>query len=67
VELTKREDGWWIEGCDPYYVDGDGPYTSYGPYATKADAADDLRGLRAFEKMFQEECTEHPAAAASRL
>ncbi len=51
MELTKHDGKWWIEGSDPYYIDGAGPFVDYGPYDTKAQAADDLRGLRAFEKL----------------
>ena len=65
MELTRRDDGWWIDGAEPYYFDGDGPFTDYGPYCTKAAAADDLRGLRAFEKLIQEECPEHRFEASS--
>ncbi len=43
MTLQHRTDGWWIvdmpEGCDPC-----------GPYRTKADAADDKRGLERTEK-----------------
>jgi hypothetical protein len=40
MRVEQREDGWWItnmpEGED------------YGPYARKADAEDDRRGMKAF-------------------
>ena len=65
MELTKRDGKWWIEGADPYHIDGDGPYTDYGPYDTKSLAADDLRGLRAFEKLFLLECQEGRQGNAS--
>jgi hypothetical protein len=56
VELTRRDNGWWIQGADPYYVDGAGPFVDYGPYDNKGQAADDLRGLQAFEELFLIEC-----------
>ena len=42
MDTEKREDGWWITGvpdCEPC-----------GPYKTRAEAMDDLRGLRRFFK-----------------
>jgi hypothetical protein len=65
VELEKRTDGWWIEGAEPYHIDGTGPRTDYGPYRTKAEAAGDLRGLRAFERLFLEECPERGSVDSS--
>ncbi len=56
MELIKRDGKWWIAGADPYYIDDEGPFTSYGPYDTKSQAMDDLRGIRRFEKLIQEEC-----------
>lgn len=38
MQLVKDASGWWITGADPYMVDNDGPFTSLGPYATKAEA-----------------------------
>ena len=63
MKLAKRDDGWWIEGAAPYFIDDTGPFTDYGPYETKADASDGLRGLRRFEEIVRGECPE-PAAAA---
>jgi hypothetical protein len=65
VELTKRDDGWWIEGADSYHVDGAGPFTDYGPYRTKAEVTDGLRRLRRFEKLFLEECPERRSVTSS--
>ena len=67
MDLTRRDDGWWIEGADPYRIDGDGPFADYGPYDTRARAIDDLRGLRRFEKLVQKECPEHNPVAAPVL
>lgn len=38
--MENREDGWW------FTFQGD----EYGPYSTKAEATEDLRGLKSFEK-----------------
>ncbi len=49
LELTKRSDGWWITNC-PDGVD------EMGPYTTKDEANDDLRGvhrtLKANKKLY---------------
>jgi len=42
VKLVKRDDGWWIAE-----VPGGG---DCGPYATKAEADEDRRGLERTEK-----------------
>lgn len=47
MELQKLPDGWWITDpdADPaVYPQG------YGPYATKAEAENDRRGMLRFEK-----------------
>ena len=38
LNLTRKADGWWITGLDD----------DCGPYATRADADDDRRGLIRF-------------------
>ncbi len=40
LELVKADDIWWIEGHSP----------TMGPYDTKAEAMEDLRGVRNFYK-----------------
>ena len=64
MELMKRKDGWWIDGADPYFVDGSGPHTNFGPYHTKQAAAHDLRGLRAFERVFSDDSRSFPKTSS---
>jgi len=47
MRIQKQHDGWWILDVPCHGADGSG-CTSCGPYATKADAADDKRGLERF-------------------
>ena len=47
MKLERQSDGWWIVGVPPYTVDGVTCDTC-GPYPTKADALDDMRGLTEF-------------------
>lgn len=47
MKLERRADGWWIADVEPYTVDG-ATFTAYGPYRTKDQAQDDLRGIRRF-------------------
>lgn len=51
MRIEKRQDGWWILDVPCQGADGQG-WTSCGPYATKAEAADDKRGL---ERFFREQ------------
>lgn len=43
MNLQRRTDGWWI-------VDTPQDVDEMGPYDTKADAQDDLRGVERFFK-----------------
>ena len=43
MQLIKREDGWWI-------INVPSDVSECGPYDTKAEAADDMRGLKRFFK-----------------
>ena len=54
VKLAKRRDGWYISGVPPFSVDGI-PCDEYGPYETKADAADDMRGVKETLRIMAEE------------
>lgn len=47
MDLRKRDSGWWISGVPLYFVEGK-PHTSYGPYTTKQEATQALRGVRRF-------------------
>jgi len=47
MRIQRQADGWWIVDVPCDGADGSG-CTSCGPYATKADAADDKRGLERF-------------------
>ncbi len=42
MKLVKRADGWWITGVEDC--------EDCGPYDTKAEAEDILRGLKRFDK-----------------
>lgn len=46
--IEKREDGWWITNT-PDGVD------EMGPYATKGEAEEDLRGVKRFLKELDNE------------
>lgn len=41
LDVEKCKDGWWIVNHNPYNM---------GPYDTKAEAMEDLRGVRNFYK-----------------
>lgn len=47
MRIAKRDNGWWIIDV-PSSVAGGERFTSCGPYATKAGAADDMLGLERF-------------------
>ena len=47
MRTAKQSDGWWILDVPAYQVDG-ATFTSCGPYATRAEADDDRRGLERF-------------------
>jgi hypothetical protein len=47
MRIQRQEDGWWIVDVPCYEADGSS-CTNCGPYATKADAIDDKRGLERF-------------------
>lgn len=47
MRVERRDDGWWIVDAPPYEVDG-AIFTSYGPYATRAEAREDKAGLSEF-------------------
>jgi hypothetical protein len=47
MRITKRNNGWWIIDVPSSLVGGE-RFTSCGPYATKAAAADDKLGLERF-------------------
>lgn len=47
MRVQRNDEGWWIIDVPSYYVEGT-PYTSCGPYATKAAAVDDKQGLAKF-------------------
>lgn len=47
MRIARRDDGWWIIGV-PSSLAGGERFTSCGPYATKAGAADDKLGLERF-------------------
>ncbi|HPM80131.1 MAG TPA: hypothetical protein PLF81_05500 [Candidatus Anammoximicrobium sp.] len=51
MRIQRQQDGWWITDVPCYQADGSGG-TRCGPYATKADALDDKRGL---ERFFREQ------------
>lgn len=51
----KKRRLWWIEGIEPYYVDGEGPYSRLGPYETEAEARDDWRGIKHFHTLADKE------------
>ena len=59
MRVERQEDGWWLLDVPPYSVDGQ-IYTSCGPYATKAEALEDKRGLSEFFR-------EHPEYQATLL
>ena len=48
IHVTKRPDGWWIVDTPPDILET-------GPYTTKAEAEDDLRGVEQFCRDFPEE------------
>ncbi len=48
MQVIKRRDGWWITGTEPYYADGEGPFTEYGPYETKQEAESAMRAVTRF-------------------
>ena len=50
MKTVKKDDGWWITEMP----EGD----DCGPYDTKAEALDNLRGLRRFYKEWAKECAE---------
>ena len=53
--LEKRKSGWWIVGVPEYFVDGE-RQDANGPYESKAEAADGMRGLKiTLKKMAEEE------------
>jgi hypothetical protein len=56
MRIIKRDDGWWIIDV-PSSLAGGERFTSCGPYATKAAAADDQLGLERFYD-------EHPVCEA---
>lgn len=58
MRIQRQADGWWIVDVPCAATDGSGG-TRCGPYATKADAADDKRGL---ERFFRE----HPVTDVPR-
>ncbi len=43
MKVVKKDGSWWITGYDDDSED-------FGPYDTKADAEDDMRGLKRFDK-----------------
>lgn len=45
--ISRRPDGWYITGVDPFQVDGKNFY-AYGPYATRQEALDAVRGIERF-------------------
>jgi hypothetical protein len=53
VKIVRRDRAWWIEEAPPFEADGV-VQTTYGPYRSEEEAADDLCGL---ERFFHE----HPA------
>ena len=50
MEITNHHGSWWVSDVEPYSVDGEGPYTEYGPYDTKKEAEAVLRGVERFYK-----------------
>jgi len=64
MELSRVKSAWWIEGVPVYYVDGE-PFSSCGPYSTKAEATSDLKGLKKFFVSFPEQ-QEHHAPSRKR-
>ena len=46
MEVEEFPDGWWITGCP------EGVQDLIGPYDTKKDALEDLRGVRRFLKEY---------------
>ncbi|MHB8971031.1 MAG: hypothetical protein ACYC3X_22600 [Pirellulaceae bacterium] len=57
LRTARQSDGWWILDVPEYCVNGE-TCTSCGPYATKADADDDRRGLQRFYRANPEILTE---------
>ena len=49
LTIKKRRDGWWIEGVEPFTVDGE-TFDTYGPYDTRAAARSDRDGVIRFYK-----------------
>lgn len=47
MRIQRQADGWWILDVPCQGAEGSG-CTSCGPYVTKAEAADDKRGLERF-------------------
>lgn len=52
MQIVKQHDGWWIIGVPAYAVDGE-IFREMGPYRTRAEAAEDNRGIAKF-------ISEHP-------
>jgi hypothetical protein len=50
VKIVRRDRAWWIDDAPPFEADG-AVQTTYGPYRTEEEAADDLEGL---ERFFEE-------------
>jgi hypothetical protein len=44
MKPVRRGKQWFVEGVEPYIVDGE-VCTSWGPYETKAEAIADMRGV----------------------
>ena len=47
MRIARRDNSWWIIDVPSSVASGE-RFTSCGPYATKADAADDKLGLERF-------------------
>lgn len=50
MKIVRRDRAWWIDDAPPFEADGV-VQTTYGPYRTEEEAADDLEGL---ERFFEE-------------
>jgi len=46
--VRGKKKKWFVVDVEPYLVDGE-EHTSYGPYDTRAEARDVMRGLERFD------------------
>ena len=62
MRVRLADDGWYIEGVPPYEADGR-ICDRYGPYATRREAQEDLRGVKRTLASMPDSVSEKPGIA----